>query len=122
VSGDDIEAGPAPIDDGWEPERERPSLSERLGGGPVQYFRVVPARFFAWLGGIVFVGGWALAVYIAWFADDRSSGLSIETYRLQTFLNSGLFATIAAGILWAVAAFLWVKVLPPAPDDGREAA
>ncbi len=77
MSDDDAGAGPAPIDDGWEPEPERKTLRERTGGGPVEYFRAVPARFFAWLGGIVFVGGWAVAVYIAWFADDRSSGLSI---------------------------------------------
>lgn len=114
---DEAGSGPTPVEDGWEPEPEPRPLSERIGGGPVAWFRNVPARFFAWLGGIVFVGGWALAVYIAWIADDRSSGLSIETYRLQTFLTSGMFVTIAAGILWAVAAFLWVKVLPAAADE-----
>jgi hypothetical protein len=120
VSDEEAAAGPTPIDDGWDPERERPTLSERMGGGPVAYFRASPARFFGWLGGIVFVGGWALAVYIAWFADNATGGLSIETYRLQVFLSSGLQTTIAAGIMWAVAAFLWVRVLPD--TDGPETA
>jgi hypothetical protein len=96
-------------------------LSERLGGGPVEYFRAVPARFFAWLGGIVFVGGWAIAAYIAWIADDGpGGGITIESYKLQTFLNSGMFVTMAAGILWAVAAFLWVKVLPANSGGGAD--
>jgi hypothetical protein len=112
----------APIDDGWEPEPERPPLTERLGGGPVDYFRAVPARFFAWLGAIVFVGGWTAAVYISWFADDDVGGVSLRTFKLQNFMSEGLQATIAAGILWAVAAFLWVKVLPAAAEEGPDTA
>jgi hypothetical protein len=119
----DSAPGPAPIDDGWEPERERPTLGDRIGGGPVEYFRAVPSRLFAWLGTIIFVGGWAAAVYIA-FSYDVSGGLgSNETAnRLQILVSHGTSVTIAAGILWGVAAFLWVKVLPTTPDDGPEAA
>ena len=117
--GDEPGAGPAPIDDGWEPEPERRPVSDRLGRGPVDYFRAVPARFFAWLGGIVFVGGWALAAYIAWTFDIGAGPGSTETaYRLQLLLSHGLQATTAAAILWGVAAFLWVKVLPEVPDQG----
>jgi hypothetical protein len=83
----------------------------------VSYFRDVPARFFAWIGGIVFVGGWVLAIYIAWFADRGDGGIAPSGYQLQVFLSNGLQATIAAGILWAVAVFLWVKVLPAVPDE-----
>jgi hypothetical protein len=117
VTTDDPGPGPAPIDDGWEPEPQRSSVSRGLGSGPLDYFRAVPARFFAWLGGIVFVGGWAVAIYLA-LARDVGGGLgSTETsYRLQILLSNGLQATVAAGILWAVAAFLWVKVLPAADE------
>jgi hypothetical protein len=117
-SGDGPGTGPAPIEEGWEPEPARRPLSDRLGGGPVTYFRDVPARFFAWLGGIIFVGGWAIAVYLAW-ATDVTGGLGDRetSYRLQVLLSNGLQATVAAGILWAVAAFLWVKVLPAAADE-----
>jgi hypothetical protein len=116
-TGDDPGASPAPIDDGWEPEPQPRALSERLGGGPVNWFRAVPARFFAWLGGIVFVAGWAVAVYLA-CANEIGGGLgnSETAYRLQILLSNGLQATLAAGILWGVAAFLWVKVLPASPD------
>jgi len=117
--GDEPGAGPAPIDDGWEPEPERRPVSDRLGRGPVDYFRAVPARFFAWLGGIVFIGGWAVATYVAW-ANEIGGGFGNNetSYRLQILMSNGLQATVAAGILWAVAAFLWVKVLPEAPDPG----
>ena len=109
--------GSTPVDDGWEPEAERRPWSERLGGGPVEYFRAVPARFFAWLGGIVFVGGWAFAIYFALSLDTAGGVGSNETaYRLQPLVSYGLQATIAAGIIWGVAAFLWVKVLPAASD------
>ena len=119
---DDTGAAPAPIDDGWEPERERPPLRERMGGGPVEYFRAVPARFFAWLGAIVFVGGWAVAVYVAWTLDIGGGPGSTETsYRLQVLLSHGLQATTAAAILWGVAAFLWVKFLPGTPQNVPEA-
>jgi hypothetical protein len=119
VTTDDPGAsGPAPIDDGWEPEPQPRPLSGRLGGGPVEYFRAVPARFFAWLGGIVFVAGWVVAVYVAW-ANEIGGGFgNTETaYRLQILLSNGLQATLAAGVLWGVAAFLWVRVLPSQPDQ-----
>jgi len=117
VTSDAPGAGPAPIDDGWEPEPDRSSLSRSLGGGPIEYLRAVPARFFAWLGGIVFVGGWAVATYLA-LANEVGGGLgnSETSYRLQILLSNGLQATVAAGILWGVAAFLWVRVLPKADE------
>ena len=67
---------PTPIEDGWEPEPDPRPWSERFGGGPVAYFQEAPARFFGWLGAIVFVGGWALAVYIAWFSDRADGGIA----------------------------------------------
>jgi hypothetical protein len=117
VTHDDSGSSPTPIEAGWEPEPERPPITDRLGGGPIAWFRAVPARFFAWLGGVVFVGGWALSVYIAWFSDRGAGGSTPASYQLQVFLGNGLQATIAAGILWAVAVFLWVRVLPALPDE-----
>jgi len=123
VTTDDPGSGPAPIDDGWEPEPERRRLGERFTDGPVEYFRAVPARFFAWLGGIVFVGGWAAAAYIAWEIDTGGGAGGTETaYRLQLLMSHGLQATTAAAILWGVAAFLWVKVLPATPNERSDAA
>jgi hypothetical protein len=110
--------GPAPVDDGWEPEAERPSMGSRVREGPVEYFRAVPARFFAWVGGLVFALGWIAGTYVA-FAGDNGSGSFSDfafSYRLTVLVQIGMQATIAAGILWAVAAFLWVKVLPALPE------
>ena len=115
----DDTVGRTPIEDGWEPEPERPGAWERVGGGPIAYFRAVPARGFAWLGGVVFVAGWAAAGYIA-FAGNGSSFEEPTNYKVTRLMGVGLQATVAAGILWAVAAFLWVKVLPALPDDGTE--
>jgi hypothetical protein len=113
-----VDDGPAPVDDGWEPEPEPRGLSSRFGDGPVEYFRAVPARGFAWLGALVFVGAWTVAVYVAWIADEEGSLTSLgSNYKLQQMMSLGLQGTIAAGILWAVAAFLWVRVLPSADDD-----
>jgi len=118
VTTEDPRPGPTPIDDGWEPEPRRRPLTDHLGGGPVEHFRAVPARFFAWLGAIVFVGGWAVAAYVAWATEIGGGfGNNEVAYRLQVLLSNGLQATVAAGILWGVAAFLWVKVLPASPDD-----
>jgi hypothetical protein len=103
----------APVDDGWEPEPEPVSLSSRIGSGPVEYFRAVPARLFAWLGAVVFVGGWVAAVYVG--VKGGTVGGTVDTptsYKVQVTMSLGVQATIAAGILWAVAAFLWVRVLP----------
>ena len=107
--------GRAPIDDGWEPER--PRFPSRFGDGPVEYFRAVPARGFAWLGTFLLVGGWLVAIYIAWFGDDQPfSGLA-TAQRLQLMVSVGMQATIASGILFGVAAYLWVRVLPATADD-----
>lgn len=114
-------ADPAPIDDGWQPEPDH-TLSTRVGGGPVQYFRDVPARFFAWLGGIVFVAGWVVAAYIAFSYGVGVSGGDETAYRLQLLLTHGLQATTAAAILWGVAAFLWVRVLPGSAEDAPDPA
>jgi hypothetical protein len=78
----------------------------------------VPARFFAWLGGLVFVVGWLVGAYAA-FADDSgpgSFGQLALSYRLNVLVGTGIQATIAAAVLWGVAAFLWVKVLPALPE------
>jgi len=79
VSDDVAGPGPAPVDDGWEPEPDRSALGRRLGNGPVAYFREVPARFFAWLGGIVFIAGWAVAIYIASQLDVGGAPGATET-------------------------------------------
>jgi hypothetical protein len=107
----------APVEDGWEPEPDRAWVPSKLGSGPVEYFRAVPARGPAWLGTIAIVGGWAAAIYVAWFSD-RSPVPDSTGYQLQLMLSIGLQATIAAGILFGVAAYLWVRVMPAAPDDG----
>ena len=41
-------------------------------------------------------------------------------FRLCTVVGEGLYATIAAAILWGVAAFLWVRVLPAPAEDGAD--
>jgi hypothetical protein len=63
-----------------------------------------------------------VAASVAW-ASEIGGGLgSSETAsRLQILVSTGLSATIAAGILWGVAAFLWAKVLPVA-DEAAEPA
>ena len=70
----------------------------------------------------MFVGGWVAAAYVAWGFDTGGGiGTNTETaYRIQILLSHGLQATIGAGILWGVAAFLWVKILPAAPEDGPD--
>jgi hypothetical protein len=111
--------GPAPVDDGWEPEPQRPGTWSRVREGPIEYFRAVPARFFAWLGGLVFAVGWLLGGYVAFSPGGATGGFGDfpTSYRIGVLLNIGVQATIAAGLLWGVAAFLWVRVLPAGPDD-----
>jgi len=41
---------------------------------------------------------------------------------LPGIADTAMFVTVAAGVLWAVAAFLWVKVLPADPDEVAEPA
>jgi hypothetical protein len=86
---------------------------------PVEYFRAVPARGFAWLGALVFVAGWMVAVDVA--VSDLGNGSDVSTSsRISILMSIGIQVTIAAGILWGVAAFLWVKVLPSLPDEAAE--
>jgi hypothetical protein len=36
--------------------------------------------------------------------------------RLNIFVTTGIQTTIAAGLLWGIAAFLWVRVPPARPE------
>jgi hypothetical protein len=88
-----------------------------VGRGVVRYFRDCPDRFFAVLGGIVFVAGWAGSIYLALFADYGPTGGAETPYRIQVMVSLGASVTTASAVLWAVAAYLWIHLLP----DGAEA-
>jgi hypothetical protein len=85
-------------------------------------FRERPSAFFAWLGAILFVSGWGVAIYSAFLAGESmgpitsSPGPSVA-YRLQYLLSIGTSVTLAAAVLWGVAAYLWVQTAPVADAD-----
>jgi hypothetical protein len=60
--------------------------------GPIEYFRSVPARLFAWLGGLVFAAGWLVGSYVAFAHDNAAGSLGglATSYRLGVLLNIGL--------------------------------
>jgi hypothetical protein len=97
-----------PVD--WEPEQPR--------RGPIGYLRDNPSALFAWLGAILFVGGWGAVIYVVLNMNSNSSGSLID-FRLQFLVSTGSGVTLVAGVLWGVSAYLWVNlhVLPHAPQD-----
>jgi hypothetical protein len=102
------EAGdPAPVDDGWEPEQPR--------RGPVDWFRDHPARFFGTLGTILFVGGWGAAIYL-FFNSPYDSGDTMAL-RWQVLVSMGSSVTLASGVLWGIAVYIWMNLLPVRPSD-----
>jgi hypothetical protein len=105
---DETETGDrTPVEDGWEPEQPR--------RGPVDWFREHPARFFGTLGTILFVGGWGVAIYI-FFNSPFDSGNAISI-RLQYLVSIGSSVTLASGVLWGIAVYVWMNLLPDRPPD-----
>jgi hypothetical protein len=100
-------SGRAPLDDGWEPER--------LRRGPTAWFRDHPARFFGVLGTILFVGGWGVAVYLT-LSNDQFVNQPVA-FRLQLLVSVGSSVTLASGVLWGIAVYIWLHLLPDAPAD-----
>jgi hypothetical protein len=99
-----------PVDDGWEPESEP--------RGPIAFFRDHPSAFFGWLGTIVFVGGWGVAIWV--FVDNPFGDNSLPyptSYRLQLMVTLGAAVTLAAGVLWAIAVYIWLHYLPDLPPE-----
>ena len=78
----------------------------------VRYFRECPDRVFAILGGIVFVAGWVAAIRLAFFANVGPTGSAGDAFTIQILVSLGASVTTAAAVLWGVAAYLWVHLLP----------
>jgi hypothetical protein len=107
---DDVEpSSPSPIEDGWDPE---PPLRR----GPVEWFSDPPAAFFGVLGTILFVGGWGVAIYLA-VSDNLYTQQQQTALRLQLLVSVGSSVTLASGVLWAIAVYIWLHLLPAAPAD-----
>jgi hypothetical protein len=106
--GDDgRDEGDVGEDDGLVDDREPPEAR-----APVAPLRAKPVQWFAILGTIVFVGGWAATVYVAFLRGDAS--FPDETaYNVQILVSLGSAVTLAAGVLWAIAAYLWVQLSAP---------
>ncbi len=103
------EDGTTPLD----PD-ERPATPV---GALLDSLRAQPARFFSWLGSLIFAGGWGLTIYLVVSADNNSFVGGNTEARIQVLLSYGTLVTIAAGILWGVAAYIWIRLLPEEPDE-----
>jgi hypothetical protein len=109
----------SPVEDGWEPETPRRGPVDWYRGhpdaGPVAWFRASPARFFGVLGTILFVGGWAVAIYIA--CNPPFQGSVEMAYRLQFLVSIGSSVTLASAVLWGIAVYVWMHLLPDLPPE-----
>lgn len=88
-------------------------------GNLLRYFRDCPDRIFAYLGAFVFVAGWAGTIYLAFFSNFGASNNIAIAYRIQVLVTLGASVTTAAAVLWAVAAYLWIHLLPDDSDRQR---
>jgi hypothetical protein len=92
-------------------------------GNPVSnlvgYFREHPARFFGIAGTVVFVAGWAGAIYVALFSDIHSVTGVPSYYKVQILVTIGTSVTTASAILWGIAAYIWIHLLPDAPTPSN---
>ena len=104
---DDAEPDRTPFDDGWEPEQPR--------RGPIGWFRDHPARLFGTLGTILFIGGWGVAIYLA-TAESQFVG-EPTAFRLQLLVSVGSSVTLASGVLWGIAVYIWLNLLPEVPPS-----
>jgi hypothetical protein len=104
---DDADSGRTPIEDGWEPQQPR--------RGPIHRFREHPARFFGALGTILFIGGWGAAIYLA--VSESEFGTQPTAFRLQLLVSVGSSVTLASGVLWGIAVYIWLHLLPEAPTS-----
>jgi hypothetical protein len=105
---DDAELDRSPVEDGWEPEKSR--------RGPIDWCRDHPAAFFGILGSILFVGGWGVAIYFA-VSDSQYFSAQPTEVRLQVLVSMGSSVTLASGVLWAIAVYIWIHLMPEAPND-----
>jgi hypothetical protein len=105
---DDADLDRPPVEDGWDPEKTR--------RGPIDWFRDHPAAFFGTLGSILFVGGWGVAIYLA-VSDNQYFSGQPTSVRLQLLVSLGSSVTLASGVLWAIAVYIWMHLLPEAPTD-----
>ena len=89
---------------------------DERSGNVLDYFRDQPARFFVLLGTIVFIGGWAGIIYVVAFSDVQTA---FDTFfRIQLLVSLGASVTLTSGLLWGIAAYIWIHLLPEGPDPG----
>ena len=99
-----------------EPQESAVVVDDEPSRGVIDYFRDSPARFFGILGTIVFVAGWAGVIYIAFFSDSGAAASTPAYFRVQIMVSLGASVTIASAILWGIAAYIWIHLLPDMPD------
>jgi hypothetical protein len=104
----EVDPGRDPVENGWEPEDPRT--------GTVGWFREHPSAFFATLGTILFVGGWGVAIYLA-LSDNQYFSAQPTELRLQLLVSMGSSLTLASGVLWGIAVYIWLHSLPEAARD-----
>lgn len=104
---DDADSGRTPIEDGWEPQQPR--------RGPIDWLREHPARFFGALGTTLFIGGWGVAIYLA--VSESEFGTQPTAIRLQLLVSVGSSVTLASGVLWGIAVYIWLHLMPEAPTS-----
>ena len=104
---DSIDSLQSPVENGWEPEQPR--------RGPIDWFRDHPSAFFGTLGTILFIGGWGVATYLA--LSDNQLGTQPTAFRLQLLVSVGSSVTLASGVLWGIAVYIWIHLLPDVPSD-----
>jgi hypothetical protein len=92
-------------DDAWEPESPRT--------GTAGWFREHPSACFGTLGTILFVGGWCVAIYLAVSNNQYFSAQPTEV-RLQVLVSMGSSVTLASGVLWGIAVYIWLNLRPEA--------
>src|SRR5215207_2454480 len=103
VVAEDVAPVRTPLDDGWEAEGER--------RGSISWFRDHPSAFFAILGTILFIGGWGVAIYVA-VSNNPYGGAQPTELRLQLLVSVGSSVTLASGVLWGIAVYIWLHLLP----------
>ena len=63
----------------------------------------------------MFFAGWAAVIYLAFFSDYGPTGTGSDVFRIQLTVGLGASVTSASAILWGIAAYLWVHLLPETP-------
>jgi len=68
---------------------------------------------FGTLGTILFIGGWGVAIYLA----TSESQFGETAFRLQLLVSVGSSVTLASGVLWGIAVYIWLNLLPEVPPS-----